>query len=54
MAMPGSCACNPITRKQPAILTEVTPDDALIIAGEYVNDRIFAYTATWYGTPKAS
>ncbi len=34
-------------------LTEVTPDDALIIAGEYVNDRIFAYTATWYGTPKS-
>ncbi len=53
MAMPGSCvqSNNPEAARY---LTEVTPDDALIIAGEYVNDRIFAYTATWYGTPKAS
>ncbi|MDE6527925.1 MAG: carboxypeptidase-like regulatory domain-containing protein, partial [Muribaculaceae bacterium] len=33
-------------------LTEVTPNDALIIAGEYFDGSIFAYTATWYGAPK--
>lgn len=32
-----------------AYLAEVVYDDALIIAAEHVNDKVYAYTATWYG-----
>jgi len=31
---------------------EVTPNDALLIAGEYFDGHIFGYTATWYGASK--
>lgn len=30
-------------------LREVTPNDALVIAGECVDGRFYGYTATWYG-----
>ena len=33
-------------------MLEVTPNDALIIAGECVNGTLYAYTATWYGASK--
>ena len=33
-------------------LAEVVYDDALLIAAEHVNGRIYAYTSTWYGEPR--
>lgn len=33
-------------------LKEVTPDDALIHAGEYYGGRLYAYTSTWAGEPR--
>lgn len=35
-----------------SFLREVTPNDALITAAEYLEGRIYAFTATWYGAPK--
>lgn len=32
-------------------LSEVTPNDALITATEYVEDTLYGFTATWYGAP---
>lgn len=34
------------------LLTESTPNDALITAGEFIGDTFYGYTATWYGAPK--
>ena len=31
---------------------EVTPNDALLTAGEYFDGNVYAYTATWYGEPR--
>lgn len=33
-------------------LSEVVYDDALLIAAEHVNGKIYAYSATWYGEPR--
>lgn len=33
-------------------LREVTPNDALIPTGEYVDGTVYGFTATWYGQPK--
>ena len=33
-------------------IKEVTPDDALINAGEYFNGRFYAFTSTWYSEPR--
>lgn len=38
--------------EQAQFLKEVTPDDALINAGEYYNGRVYAFTATWYSEPR--
>lgn len=32
-----------------AYLKEITPNDALITAGEYYDGKLYAFTATWYG-----
>ena len=33
-------------------LCEVTPNDALVIAGECVDGKFYGYTATWYGASR--
>lgn len=38
--------------EQTTFVKEVTPDDALINAGEYYNGRYYAYTSTWYSEPR--
>lgn len=35
-----------------AWVMEVTPADALIIGGEYLNGKYYGYTATWWGEPR--
>ncbi len=31
---------------------ELTPGDALISSGTYLNGKVYAYTSTWYGAPR--
>lgn len=38
--------------EQTVFIKEVTPDDALINAGEYFNGRFYAFTSTWYSEPR--
>lgn len=35
-----------------SFLCEVTPNDALVIAGECVDGKFYGYTATWYGASR--
>lgn len=38
--------------EQALFVMEVTPGDALINAGEYLDGKVYAYTSTWYSEPR--
>lgn len=39
--------------EQATFVVEVTPDEALLNAGEYVDGKLYAYTSTWYSDPRS-
>lgn len=39
--------------EQATFVKEVTPEEALLIAGEYYDGKLYGYTASWSGTPKS-
>lgn len=48
----GMMKLNSNIPEQAALIKEVTPDDALVNAGEYLDGHLYAFTSTWYSAPQ--